>query len=52
MRYELSAQRLHRITTLIIVAGITLGGDSRSEAESIADSPGSPNIVFILADDK
>jgi hypothetical protein len=52
MRYEFTARLLHAITTLIVLAAISLNSNSASKAAGNADSPRNPNVVSILADDK
>jgi arylsulfatase A len=51
MRHELTMQLLHRITTLIIVAGPLLIGNTAAKADGNAKNQCSPNIILILADD-
>jgi arylsulfatase A-like enzyme len=51
MRYEFTARLLHAITTLIVLAAISLNSNSASKAAGNADSPRNPNVVSILADD-
>ena len=51
MRVELPVQLLHRITTLILVAGLAIGVNSSVNSAENAGPPCRPNIVFILADD-